>query len=80
MPGMPGSLALCSTPPAMTTKRAESRSLRLVVTIQRLIDSSHTMSVVSVWKSAFGYISNVRPRSWQYSKISDACAYFRVGM
>ena len=80
MPGMPGSFALCSTPPQITTKRGRERSPRSVVTIHRSASSSHTMPVTSVWNSACGYMSKWRPSSWAYSKISGACAYFLVGM
>ncbi len=80
MPGMPGSLALCSTPPQMTTKRDASWSPRSVVIIQRLASSSHSIEVASVWNRAWGYMSKWRPSSWAYSKISWAWAYFLVGM
>ncbi len=74
IPGMPGSLALCSRPPQITTKRAENTSPRLVVTCQRETVSSHSIAVISVWKTALRYMSKWRPSFCAYSKISWACA------
>ena len=47
MPGMPGSFGLLYEPCAITTKRARMSSPRLVVSRQRLIDSSQRS--VSTW-------------------------------
>ena len=67
-------------PPAVTKYLQRISSPRLVVTSQRPSSSCHTASAISVWKRAWGYSSNRRPISWQYSKISVALEYRFVGM
>ena len=76
---MPGSLGRCSGPLAMVTKRARSRSPRLVDTTQRAASSSQRISVTSVWNSAPSYSRKCSAIAWLWARISGAWLYFSFG-